>query len=56
MNEAMQTGQKPDKLVKELRKDQSRINRMRMDILIGKTMDLLIEKAERESVEASEEK
>ena len=28
MNEAMQTGQKPEKLVKELRKDQDRINKM----------------------------
>ena len=53
MNEAMQTGQKPDALVKELQKDQSRINQMRVDILLGKTMDLLIEKAERETAEAS---
>lgn len=53
MNQAMQTGQKPDALVKELQKDQSRINQMRVDILIGKTMDLLIEKAERETVDAS---
>lgn len=53
MNQAMQTGQKPDALVKELKKDQSRINQMRVDILISKTMDLLIEKAERETTEAS---
>lgn len=53
MNEAMQTGQKPEKLVKELRKDQDRINRMRSDILLGKAMDLLIEKAERSVVEAA---
>ena len=53
MNEAMQTGQKPDALVKELQKDQSRISQMRVDILLGKTMDLLIEKAERETTEAS---
>ncbi|NQY32161.1 MAG: trigger factor [Coraliomargarita sp.] len=53
MNEAMQTGQKPDALVKELQKDQSRISQMRVDILLGKTMDLLIEKAERETAEAS---
>ncbi len=51
MNEAMQAGQKPDKWVKELRKDQDRINRMRMDILLSKTMDLLVEKAERKIVE-----
>lgn len=50
MMEAQQSGQKPEKLVKELRKDQNRINRMRSDILLGKTMDLLLEKAEREIV------
>ncbi len=53
MNEAMQTGQKPDQLVKELQKDQSRIDRMRVDILMGKTMDRLLEKAERETAEAT---
>jgi len=55
MQEAMQTGQKPDKLVKELRKDQNRINQMRRDILLGKTMDLLMEKAERENAHKVEE-
>jgi len=55
MNEAMQTGQKPDKLVKELRKDQGRLNQMRRDILLGKTMDLLVEKAEREGAPKAEE-
>ena len=53
MNEAMQTKQKPDQLVKELKKDQGRIDRMRMEILIGKTMDLLIEKASRETEAAT---
>ena len=54
MNEAMQTSQKPDQLVKELKKkDQSRIDRMRVDILMGKTMDRLLEKAERETAEAT---
>lgn len=52
MNQAMQTGQKPEKLVKEIQKDQNAINQMRVDILLGKTMDLLVEKAEREVVEA----
>lgn len=54
MMEAQQSGQKPDKLVKELRKDQNRVNQMRRDIVLGKTMDLLLEKAEREIVEAVE--
>ena len=45
MNEAMQTGQKPVNLVKELRYDQDRINKMRTDILLSKAMDLLIEKS-----------
>jgi len=51
MMEAQQSGEKPEKLVKELQKDQSRINRMRSDIILGKTMDLLVEKAEREVIE-----
>ncbi|MEM8867796.1 MAG: trigger factor [Verrucomicrobiota bacterium] len=54
MHEAMQTGQKPDKIVKELRKDQNKVNEMRREILLGKTMDLLVEKSEREVVEATE--
>ena len=53
MMEAQQSGQKPDKIVKEIQKDRSRIDRMRSEILLGKTMDLLLEKAERETVEAA---
>ncbi|MGB0344770.1 MAG: trigger factor [Coraliomargarita sp.] len=53
LSEAMQTGQKPDLLVKELKKDQGRIDRMRLDIVMGKTMDLLLEKAERVTAEAT---
>jgi len=53
MMEAQQTGQAPEKLVKDLQKDQSRINRMRSDIILGKTMDLLLEKAERSVVVAA---
>jgi trigger factor len=54
MMEAQQTGQNPEKLVKEIQKDQNRINQMRRDIILGKTMDLLAEKAEREIVEPVE--
>ena len=54
MMEAQQAGQNPDKLVKELQKDQNRVNQMRRDIIIGKTMDLLAEKADREIVEPVE--
>lgn len=54
MMEAQQSGEKPEKLVKELRKDQNRVNQMRRDIILGKTMDLLIEKAERETVEPAQ--
>ena len=54
MMEAQQAGQNPDKLVKELQKDQNRVNQMRRDIILGKTMDLLAEKAEREIVEPVE--
>ena len=52
--EAQQAGQNPDKLVKELQKDQNRVNQMRRDIILGKTMDLLAEKANREIVEPVE--
>ena len=55
MMEAQQSGQNPEKLVKELRKDQNRINNMRREIILGKTMDLLLEKAEREPVEPVKE-
>ena len=55
MMEAQQSGQNPEKLVKELRKDQNRINNMRREIILGKTMDLLLEKAEREPVEPPKE-
>ena len=51
MIEAQQAGQNPDKLVKDLQKDQNRVNQMRRDIILGKTMDLLVEKADREIVE-----
>ncbi|HAV13557.1 MAG TPA: trigger factor [Opitutae bacterium] len=53
MMEAQQTGTKPDKLVKEIQKDRSRIDRMRGDIILGKTMDLIIDKAARETVAAT---
>ncbi len=50
MMEAQQSGEKPEKLVKELQKDRSRIDRMRSEIILGKTMDLLLEKSERVAV------
>ena len=55
MIEAQQAGQNPDKLVKELQKDQNRVNQMRRDIILGKTMDLLAEKADREILEPVED-
>ncbi|MGB0743187.1 MAG: trigger factor [Opitutales bacterium] len=51
MMQAQQSGEKPEKLVKELQKDKGRINRMRSDIILGKTMDLIVDKAVREVVE-----
>lgn len=53
--EAQQTAQKPEKLVKEIQKDQNRLNRMRSDIILQKTLDLLLEKAEREPEPAASE-
>jgi trigger factor len=55
MLEAQQTGQKPEKIVKEIQKDQNRLNSMRSDILLQKTLDLILEKAERETVAESPE-
>lgn len=52
MMEAQRSGEKPEKIVKDLQKDQSQINRMRSEIILGKTMDLLLEKAERSVVAA----
>jgi trigger factor len=51
MMEAQRSGEKPEKIVKEIQKDQGRLNAMSRDIILGKTMDLLAEKAERETVE-----
>ena len=55
MFEAQQTGQKPEKLVKEIQKDENRLNRMYSEILLSKTMDLILEKAERETVSETSE-
>jgi len=55
MMEAQQSGIKPEKLVKEIQKDRSRIDRMRGDIILGKTMDLILDKAERETVAVTAE-
>jgi trigger factor len=54
MMQAQQSGQNPEKLVKELRKDQGRVNQMRSEIILGKTMDLLLEKAERDTTDPVE--
>ena len=53
MMQAQQSGEKPEKIVKEIQKDQTRINNMRSEILLGKTMDLILDKAERETVAAA---
>jgi trigger factor len=45
MRQAMMNRQKPDELVKELQKDRSRVDEMRQEIIFGKTLDLLQEKA-----------
>jgi trigger factor len=54
MMQAQQSGENPEKLVKELRKDQGRVNQMRSEIILGKTMDLLLEKAERDTTDPVE--
>lgn len=43
--EAMYTRQKPDKIAKELKQDQSRLRSMHESILINKTLDFLVEQS-----------
>ncbi len=45
MQEAMQSGTKPEKLVKEMRKDENRVRFMQQNILFDKTLDFLLEQA-----------
>ena len=56
MFEAQKTGQKPEAIVKEIQKDQNRLNRMRNDIILNKTLEFILEKAVRETaVETSKD-
>lgn len=54
MTQAMQTRTRPEEIVKELQKDRNKIDGMRRDIIIGKTLDFLIDKAS-VSVKAADE-
>lgn len=45
MREAMRTGQKPDKLVKELSKDREQFRGIQQQILFDKSLDFLVSKA-----------
>jgi len=49
--EAMRLRIKPDELVKQLKKDQAKVNRMRADALIQKAINFIAEKAEVKLVE-----
>ncbi|MCB1120756.1 MAG: trigger factor [Verrucomicrobiae bacterium] len=54
--EAMYTRQKPDKIAKDLRKDQDRLRSMHESILINKTLDFLVEQSSvSETVEQPQE-
>ena len=44
--EAMRTRTKPEELIKQLRKDPARGNRMRADALLQKAINFIAEKAE----------
>lgn len=58
MHQASMSGQKPEALVKELRSNQGQIENMRDEIRIGKTLNFLLEKADRtveDNVEAKVE-
>lgn len=45
MNQAYQSGKKPDALVKELRKDQNRVRGIQQSLLFDKTLELLVGQA-----------
>ncbi len=45
MQEAMQTGTKPEKLSKELAKDQDRVRSIQQSIVFNKTLDFLVDQA-----------
>ncbi len=48
MQQAMMERRRPDDLVKELQKDRARLDEMRAEIVMGKTLDLLLDKAEKQ--------
>lgn len=50
MLEAQQSGQKPEKIVKELQKDQNKLGLMRREIVLNKAMNLIISESEREII------
>lgn len=54
MSQAMQTRRKPEEIVKELQSDRNRVNALRQNLLFGKTLGFLVEKAEIEDVDPSE--
>ena len=56
MHQASMTGQKPEALVKQLRKNREQIDSLRDDIKIGKTLSFLLEKANRSIASKSESK
>ena len=41
------TGKKPEKLVKEIQKDRNRIDQMKQDLLISKSLKLILDSANR---------
>ena len=44
-SQAYQSGQKPDQLVKELKKDQNRLRSAQRSVLFDKTLELLVDKS-----------
>ena len=45
MREAMRSGQKPDKLAKDLTKDRDQVRAIQQQLLFDKTLDFLVSKA-----------
>jgi trigger factor len=42
--QAMRSGQRPEKFVKELQKDRDRVRALQQDILLDKALDFLVDK------------
>ena len=54
MSQAYQSGQKPDQIVKDLKKDQNLLRQTQQSLLIDKTLEFLVTEAKVSDAEAKE--